>query len=121
MSEVVTFRCRGELAEWLEQEAERRMTTKSAVAQMLLAEKFREMKGEDVSNDTSTPSDGDDPAEPDDALDRHPDAWYRPDGKHNFAVRHPEGGERKYYKTRGGAEARVLRWYEGKKVDGRRM
>jgi len=51
MSEVVTFRCSPELKEFLEEEAERRMTTKSAAAQMIVAEYAR-----DVSTDPDTPN-----------------------------------------------------------------
>jgi len=49
MSEVVTFRCSPELKQFLEEEAERRMTTKSAAAQMIVAEYAR-----DVSQDGGT-------------------------------------------------------------------
>lgn len=49
MSEVVTFRCSPELKEFLEEEADRRMTTKSAAAQMIVAEYAR-----DVSQDGGT-------------------------------------------------------------------
>jgi len=38
MSKTVSFRCSGELDEFLEREAERRMTTKSTVAQMIVAD-----------------------------------------------------------------------------------
>lgn len=49
MSRTVSFRCSPELADFLEEEAERRMTTKSAVAQMIVAEYAR-----DVSVDSGT-------------------------------------------------------------------
>jgi len=51
MSVTISFRCSEELAEFLESEAERRMTTKSAVAQMLVAEKAREMMGQTGSDE----------------------------------------------------------------------
>jgi len=57
MSRTVSFRCSEELDEFLEQEAERRMTTKSTVAQLLLAEKVREMEGGDTGNGGDTGSD----------------------------------------------------------------
>lgn len=57
MSNVVSFRCSDELEEFLEQEAEERMTTKSAAAQMLLAEKVQEMRSESGGNDASTGED----------------------------------------------------------------
>jgi len=37
------------------------------------------------------------------------DKWYRPDGKHNFAVRGPK--QTHYYKTRDGARKRLMRHY----------
>lgn len=49
MSRTVSFRCSEELDKFLEEEAERRMTTKSAVAQMIVAEFAR-----DVSVDSQT-------------------------------------------------------------------
>ena len=62
MSEVVTFRCSPELKEFLEEEAERRMTTKSAAAQMIVAEYAR-----DISNDPSTANSPVTPPEVEDA------------------------------------------------------
>lgn len=38
---TISFVATGELAEWIEQEAERRMTTISTTTQQLLAEKYR--------------------------------------------------------------------------------
>ena len=58
MSKTVSFRCSDELDEFLEQEAERRMTTKSTVAQMIVAEYAR-----DVSNDPATENGGVTPPE----------------------------------------------------------
>ena len=118
MSRTVSFRCSEDLDEFLEREAERRMTTKSTVAQMLVAQKAQEIQGGDASKGDEDPVntvDGD-------ALDRHPDAWYRPDGESKFAVRDPEGSNIKYYKTREGADARIRRWYEGEEgLDGRQV
>jgi hypothetical protein len=62
MSEVVTFRCSPELKEFLEEEAERRMTTKSAAAQMIVAEYAR-----DISNDPGTANSPVTPPEVEDA------------------------------------------------------
>jgi hypothetical protein len=62
MSEVVTFRCSPELEEFLEEEAERRMTTKSAAAQMIVAEYAR-----DTSNDPDTANSPVTPPEVEDA------------------------------------------------------
>lgn len=102
MSENVSFRCRGELYEFLEKEAERRMTTKSTVAQMLLAEKAREMGAvSDEPDDSGS-----------DVFSRHSDHWYRPDGEHKYAVRLKDADRTKYYKTRNGAAKRLEREYE---------
>ena len=49
MSRTVSFRCSEELDKFLEEEAERRMTTKSTVAQMMVAQAAR-----DISNDSET-------------------------------------------------------------------
>lgn len=102
MSENVSFRCRGELYEFLEEEAERRMTTKSTVAQMLLAEKAREMGA--VSDEP-----GDDGP---DVFARQSEHWYKPDGEHKYAVELNEVDRTKYYKTRNGAAKRLKREYE---------
>lgn len=122
MSKTVSFRCSDELDEFLEQEAERRMTTKSTVAQMIVAEYAR-----DVSNDPATENDAVTPPEAgndasdraNDVFDRHPDVWYRPDSKENdFAVYVPEdagnrdAGGTRYYKTEKGAAEALQRWYE---------
>jgi predicted transcriptional regulator len=52
MTVTISFRVSEELEEHLEQEAEKRMTTKSTVAQMLLAEHFRQISDESDINDT---------------------------------------------------------------------
>lgn len=95
MSKTISFVASDELAEYLENEAERRMTTVSSTAQMLLAEKVRE---------SSESSEGG-------VFDRHSDKWYRPEGKHEYAVRRPDGPT-KYYKTRRGAAQRLRDEYE---------
>jgi hypothetical protein len=105
MSKTISFVASDELAEYLEREAQERMTTVSSTAQMLLAEKVREMGG--VSEGSKTASGGSEG----DVFDRNPEKWYRPDGKYNLAVRLPNG-ETKYYKTRDGAAKRLRRHYE---------
>ena len=131
MSRTVSFRASEELDEFLEQEAERRMTTKSTAAQMIVAEYARE-SGEvsDESEGANEASEGaNEASEDEDALDRHPDVWYHPDSeKHEYAVRPPgfrESGEPeesvKYYKTRDGAATRIRRWYEGEEGADARM
>jgi len=110
MSKTISFVASDELADFLEEQAQERMTTVSSTAQMLLAEKAREMGIEDTERSSSSSSD--------DVLDRHPDAWYRPNGKHNYAVYVPEdagnydAGKTRYYKTRAGASKALRRWYE---------
>lgn len=51
MSQTISFVASDELADFLEREAEKRMTTVSSTAQMLLAEKVREMDGSDMGAD----------------------------------------------------------------------
>jgi hypothetical protein len=46
MTVTISFRVAEELEEFLKEEAEERMTTKSTVAQMLLAEKVKEIRDE---------------------------------------------------------------------------
>lgn len=128
MSKTISFVASDELAEFLEQESERRMTTISSTAQMLLAEKAREMGGVGQPEGDKPDSGGGD-ENSDDALDRHPNVWYHPDSeKHEYAVRPPgfrEPGEpeesTKYYKTRDGAATRIRRWYEGEEGADARM
>lgn len=106
MSKTISFVASDELAEFLEEEAEKRMTTISSTAQMLLAEKAREMGEVSEGSDSGTSSGPNDPI-----FSRHSDKWYRPEGKHDYAVELPEGG-RKYYKTESGAAKRLRRDYE---------
>jgi L-lysine 2,3-aminomutase len=106
MSKTISFVASDELAEFLEDEAERRMTTISSTAQMLLAERVREMMSGEAEADAVGDADG-----MGGVFDRHPDKWYRPDGKHEYAVRQPDGPT-KYYKTEHGAAERLRRVYE---------
>lgn len=116
MSKTISFVATEKLAEWLEEESERRMTTISSTAQQLLAEKYREEQGEENSStrEASGRSSGDsheeDP-EPD-VFDRHPDAWYEPDSKQHVCAVYTQDGDRKYYKTREGAAQRLKAEYE---------
>jgi predicted DNA-binding protein len=120
MSRTVSFRCSEELDEFLEAEAERRMTTKSTIAQMIVADYAQES---DLSLLSETGESGRQETlegvnESKDALDRNPDAWYEPGGKYDYAVHVPKGagttdaGTARYYKTRSGAADGVERWYE---------
>ena len=52
MTVTISFRVSEELEEFLEQEAEERMTTKSTVAQMMLAERVTQIRDESDTNDT---------------------------------------------------------------------
>ena len=115
MSKTISFVASDELADFLEEESERRMTTVSSTAQLLLAEKVREMDG---GRETAEGLNGSEPSE-DDVFDRHPDAWYEPNSeKHNYAVYVPadagvhDEGKTRYYKTKHGAAKGLRRWYE---------
>jgi predicted DNA-binding protein len=125
MSRTVSFRCSEELDEFLEEEADRRMTTKSTVAQMIVAE-----YAQDASNDSAASNAAVTPEAREagsagvneskqSVFDRNPRVWYEPNSyKHNFAVYVPDDagvtdeGEARYYKTRDGAAKAIERWYE---------
>lgn len=122
MSRTVSFRCSGELDEFLEQEAESRMTTKSTVAQMLLAEKVQELqaersgeggKSEQTDQGTETlPAGVDEPGGERDVLEATKEHWYYPDSDvYEYAVRLPDRDDRKYFKTEDGARKRLRREY----------
>lgn len=119
MSRTVSFRASEELDEFLEQEAERRMTTKSAAAQMLLAERVRELQGERSGgggeSDQSEPDEQDQVGrELPEVFDRQSEHWYEPDSnKYEFVVYLPDHEERKYYKTAENAAKRLREEYEG--------
>ena len=61
MSKTISFVATDKLAEWIEEESDRRMTTVSSAAQQLLAEKFRAEQG---ASETAKPA-SDEPDEPD--------------------------------------------------------
>lgn len=112
MSKTISFVATDKLAEWLEDESERRMTTISSTAQQLLAEKFREDHKEDITTrkerESEETGNGDRPG----IFDRHPNKWYNPNSDENdYAVELPNGNK-KYYKTRDGAAKRLRREYE---------
>lgn len=122
MSKTVSFRASEELDEFLEREAERRMTTKSTVAQMLVAERARQSQlghmGEEDSIVPENPapdrvelanSDSEDrPA----IFDRYSDKWHVPDSSegNKFAVRTTDG-RLVYYKTQKHAARRLREEY----------
>jgi predicted transcriptional regulator len=132
MSRTVSFRCSEELDELLEQEAEERMTTKSTVAQMIVAQHFKNRESETEENDESeaSPETESDASETDTSgehggqgdlseweriLENYSDKWYKPDGqKSEYAVNAPNGdhSDRMYYKSAEGAAKRVKEWYE---------
>lgn len=124
MSRVVSFRASEELDEFLEQEAERRMTTKSTVANMLIAERVRQMQEEAGVDDSDTEEEGNEEEEEKGgegaasdsdppALRRHEEKWYVPNSQkgYKYAVETPTG-RRKYYKTARGAAKRLKQEYE---------
>jgi predicted transcriptional regulator len=132
MSRTVSFRCSEELDELLEQEAEERMTTKSTVAQMIVAQHFKNQESESEKKDESEASPETengasetdvseeqggqgDLSESEQILENHSDKWYEPDGKKNdYAVEAPEGdhNDRRYYRSAEGAAKRLKEWYE---------
>jgi len=89
------------------------MTTKSAAAQMLLAERVRQIQ--DELSEGGGESDQSDSGEVDqvgrdlpEVFDRQSEHWYEPDSnKHDFAVYLPGHEERKYYKTAENAAKRL--------------
>jgi hypothetical protein len=118
MSKTISFVATDELAEYLEAEAERRMTSISSTAQMLLAEKVREDRQREQAGNSQRGAEGTDWGEnPKDLktdqermeeleemgffdedsgeypiLEAHSDAWYKPNSdKHDYAVEVPEG------------------------------
>lgn len=124
---TISFVATDELADWLEEESERRMTSLSSTVQQLLAEMYRRQNGlqddteagnaAEESGDVSEASESADTAETS-LLGKYPDAWYEPGGKRNYAVSVPsdadvyDAGETRYYKTRHGAKEALRRWYE---------
>ena len=126
MSRTVSFRASEELDEYLEQEAERRLTTKSTVVQMIVAEHFQEVKGEQQEGGTEEEESTNPPEEEDSdtqedsqeeegkpaVFQKHGDKWYVPDSQkgYNYAVRCPD--QTRYYKTQDGAENRLIEEYE---------
>jgi predicted transcriptional regulator len=133
MSRTVSFRASEELDEYLEELAEERMTTKSTVANMLVAERIRQIRDDEEEESEEVEDDGevsesDEPTtEPEEGeeggdeglpgvFERHSDKWYRPDTEEDymFAVRMPEGDgtNRKYYKTVRYAANRLRKEYE---------
>lgn len=108
MSQTVSFVVRDDLAEWLESRADEEMKTVSSVVQDIVAAEYRRQTTAGTANESVNESETSG-----DALDRHPDVWYRPDSdKHNFAVNHPSEDKTRYYKTRDGAAKRIRTLYE---------
>jgi hypothetical protein len=121
MSKTISFVASDELAKYLEEESERRMTTISSTAQMLLAEKARETGGvptESEQSDEEESGESGNEGEPT-VFDECSEPWYEPNSnKHDFAVEVPENadvsdsGDVRYYITEGGAAKALRRWYE---------
>lgn len=130
MSRTVSFRASEELDEFLEEEAERRMTTKSTVAQMLVAERVRQLQLGEIEDEkdivpealgSSEPDSDTVDSDDDSGLDEKPeifercsDKWHVPDSKkgNKYAVRTADG-ELMYYKTERGAAQRLREEYGG--------
>lgn len=115
VSKVVSFRASEELDEFLEQVAQERMTTKSTVAQMLVAERAQQLREEGGSTelepeeDQTTIDESGLPA----VFDRHEEKWYRPDSSkgNKFAVDCADD-RRRYFKSTDGAAKRLRKDYE---------
>lgn len=123
MAKTISFVATDKLAEWIEEESERRMTTVSSTAQQLLAEKYREEQAQEEGGEGDRPdskcsepeeegaSESGKSEEPD-IFERHPEAWYKPKSQqHDYAV-YLSDGDRKYYKTKRGAADRLQQEYE---------
>jgi len=121
---TISFVATDKLADWLEEESEKRMTSVSSTVQQLLAEMYRcenvTETEETAQQDTSEvvemaeqPDEGGDSP-----FDAHPDGWYEPGGQYDYAVYVPsdadiyDAGQTRYYKTRHGAAEALRRWYE---------
>jgi len=111
MSRTVSFRCSEELDEYLEDEADRRMTTKSTVAQMLLSERVRQLKKE-RSDSENVGNQEEDAEEELGVLSEYEDKWKRmgADSQNEFRVTLADGTY-KYYKTQEGVENRLQKEY----------
>lgn len=120
MSRTVSFRASEKLDEFLEQEAERRLTTKSTVVQMMVAERYRQLQDErqdepavsEVKESETDRGEFADSGKPG-IFDRQSDHWYVPDSSkgNQYAVEAVDGRVH-YYKTMNGAETRLRREYE---------
>jgi hypothetical protein len=111
-SKTVSFVAREELAEWLEEKADRQMTTVSSTVQQILADKYREeQENVGVSEEAQQELDESGDGAPDDPLERWDEYWYHPNGdNYEYAVRRPE--ERPlYHKTAEGARNALERVY----------
>ena len=121
MGKTISFVATDELAEWIEEESRRRMTTISSTAQQLLAEKYRAERDGSSSGGESSEGTADSAGQGKGESDglpavfrRHADKWYTPesDEGYKFAVRVPDRDSNKYYKTQEGAAKRLRREYE---------
>ena len=103
---TISFVATEELADWLELEAENRMTTVSSAAQQLLVEKYRSTKVEAAGGGSAEVE----PSE-EEILASHTSRWAIPDSDmYEYRVEKPDG-DRRYYKTRRGAVEALMRFY----------
>lgn len=106
--QTISFVATDELAEWLENESENRMTTISSAAQQLLVEKYREQQNEGAETSQGGSVGADDLGA---LFEEYEDAWYVPDSdQHQYVVYGPDDG-RRYYKTKEGAAEAIKRWH----------
>lgn len=118
MTVTISFRVREELEEFLEQEAERRMTTKSAVARDYLAERVREEMEADKAEANSNASSSESNSSEQDLSKAVIEAAFATNkiGTHNgktgdYKVVDNENRDHRYYNTREGAARRYIELY----------
>ena len=99
MAENVAARIHPSLNEFLEEYADQRETTKARV----IEEQLRKLKEQEEGKSGQASGNG--------LGEGLPEGVYRPDGKHDFAVKFMRNGESriKYFKTRRGALKRAER------------
>lgn len=106
--QTISFVATDELAEWLENESENRMTTISSAAQQLLVEKYREQQNEGAEASQGGSAGADDLGA---VFEENEDAWYIPDSdEYQYAVYDPDD-RRRYYKTKSSAAEAIERWH----------
>ena len=121
-SVTVSFRCRGELKEWLESYAEEQMMTTSLAAQQIISQRYQdeqavsrtiEASGSDLHEEEGNSREEKQTETPENStLRAYNDYGYRPrSNKYDYAVEMPDDKRPKYYKTERGAIKRLKEEY----------